>query len=261
MARKKSASSSTRSRSSKPAARAQKAASGELSRALAQIKALQKQVKTLQRQTAKARPPPKARQTAPKGIKPIGASPTAAQSARAVKALLQAATQPVQAAVSAVAAVARFVLQDKKLRTYLDTTTGETITRRQRVIRQTGKNPEQLRRDNLYQLAAARSTPEGRDKYREVRDRRGRRAAFQKAYHKLEAERLGILPSQVRVRGDSEQAQAFRAAMREVERLRPLVRMGGGTRAQKHEYLKALHALGVISDAALKGWRQWSGSD
>lgn len=148
----------------------------------------------------------------------------------------------------------RYVLVDSKTRRYVDTTTGEIISRREQVKRTSGKTPEAKALDNLLGRARGRTTAEGREKLRLDVDRRGRQKAFAEAYKEQKARELGVDPKDIKIRGDSATAMEFKQLTRGVEKIRKSVRAGSATKEQRARYVDSLILLGIIDANKREEW-------
>ena len=149
----------------------------------------------------------------------------------------------------------RFILADAKARRYFDRLTGEYISRREQVRRANeGRSPEQIANDNLLKLARGRTDEEGREKIRQELDRRGRQKAFTQRFKEKKARELGVRPSDIKVRGDSDTARQFKTLSRITNERRNKVRGGKARRREVRAYVDALIDLGVIDDDDRDEW-------
>jgi hypothetical protein len=173
---------------------------------------------------------------------------TQAQSRRNLKAIQRGAGELFQGAK-------RFVLADPKARRYFDRVTGEYISRREQVKRASGgRSPESKALDNLLGRARERTTAEGRERLRKDVDRRGRQKAFGQAFKEKKARELGVNPSDIKIRGDSDTAREYKALSRALNNSRDAVRAGNASRKQIKVYVDHLIEIGVIDDDDRDDW-------
>lgn len=93
-------------------------------------------------------------------------------------------------------------------RRYRDTTTGETISRREHLKRTQNTSFEKIREANIEKARLLDYAP---------KNRQGRYNSLVADYKKNEAERLGLKPKDIKVRGNNESANYFKELIKDLK--------------------------------------------